>query len=85
MVLQGIDECKMPNSAFIHVCGKISGENEESDIVINVDKIDYIKSLPNEQTLISFAGISVIVDYSYYDFNEVFLNRVNLLLHLNKD
>lgn len=85
MILERIEGCKEAQTSFIHVRGKLFETNEQADFVVNVDKIDYIKGMEDDRMLISFSGIKIIVDYNYYDFNEVFMNNVNLILHLNID
>lgn len=84
MHLEAIEYCESPKSSFIHVYGKLQNTDEYADFVINIDKINYIKKMPSDKTLIDFANTAIIVDFDYFEFMEVFLNQVNLLFHLNK-
>ncbi len=84
MHLEKVDGRKQPNSSFITVWGRVLGENEDSEIIINVDSISYIKGLANDKILIVLAGVSVVTDYSYEKFSEWFLNDVNTLFHISK-
>ncbi|MEG0153475.1 MAG: hypothetical protein RR744_09960 [Cellulosilyticaceae bacterium] len=84
MQLDKVKDSKEPNSSFITVWGRILGESEDSEIIINVDNINYIKSLANDRMLIGLSGVSVVTDYSYEEFIQWFLNDVKTLFHINK-
>lgn len=82
MDYNSINKASHSKSSFIHVRG-ISEDNTKIDYVINVDSIEYIQKNMEGKTIIKFSGNTIDLNCEYESFIEVFLNEVNLLVHID--